>query len=304
MRISSRERTSSSPKLFFYAGTVAVALVAFAVGGCKKDTSTSGSGAVGATSDPAIVAGSPLAGDFEGTIALRAASTTDGKSGDITFHIKKDLARIDLPKSLTKDAHLGGDGVWLLLSGPEKRGYAVIDSQKSAMFIDFTKVRDQASAMQAKSPVAMLKDAAKAPKPDLKKTDKRDTVAGLPCAEWELTNKADGKDQLVRICVAEAQSGWLSSLGEKMLPDDYAFAAALADGKHFPVRVVAIEGGKETGRVEVTKYAKEPVADALVHVPDGYAKTDLFQMLQSMMQLGGGTLGGEGGPVPPALRHR
>jgi hypothetical protein len=303
MRISSRE-AHPSPKRFFRAGAVAVAVTAFAVGGCKKDSSTSSSGAVGATSDPGSVAGSPLAGDFEGTIALRAASATDGKSGDITFHIKKDLARIDLPKSLTKDAHLGGDGVWLLISGPEKRGYAVIDAQKSAMFIDFTKVRDQASAMQAKSPVAMLKDAAKAPKPDLKKTDKKDTVAGLPCAEWELTNKADGKDQLIRICVAEAQSGWLSSLGEKMLPDDYAFAAAVADGKHFPVRVVAIEGGKETGRVEVTKYTKEPVADALVHVPDGYAKTDLFQMLQSMMQLGGGTLGGEGGPVPPALRHR
>lgn len=298
MRIS--PRLSSSRSL-----VVAVALVAFAGGGCKKDSASSsatGSAATGA--DPASIAGSPFAGDFEGTIALHAASPSDGKSGDITFHVKKDLARVDLPKSLTNDAHLGADNVWLLFSGPEKRGYAVIDAQKSAIFVDFAKVREQTSAMQGKSPAAMLKDAAKGPKPDLKKTDKKDTVAGLPCTEWELTSKAEGKDQLVRICVAESQAGWLSSLGEKMLPDDYAFAAALADGKHFPVRAVAFEGGKETGRVEVTKFTKEPVADALVHVPEGYAKTDLFQMLQSMMQLGGGTLGGGSGPVPPALRHR
>ena len=37
------------------------------------------------------------------------------------------------------------------------------------------------------------------------------------------------------------------------LPDDLAFASELLDGKHFPLRVIAYEGARETSRTEVTK---------------------------------------------------
>lgn len=252
----------------------------FSLGCSKKDDAATSEGKVP----------SPLGGSFEGTIRVHVAGKK-AESGPVDFDctLKKDSLRIEVPKAvLEKDEKLGARA-WAVFRASDKKGFFAMETSKMAYTVDFDAAGDELkkAVPHAGPPTAGPVKAA------VKRTGKKDTVAGIACDEWEV---AEGNDRAL-VCMAEESASWLK-VPTKALPDDLALTAELLDGKHFPLRVVAFEKGAESGRIEVTKIEKKSIPDADFQVPQGYQQIDVMTFLKGSM----GDLMGPSGSAerPPA----
>lgn len=257
----------SASRLARLVASLGLAVVVLTAAGCKKKSDTPPS---------------PLSGVFEGTLSVRFDPKSGEQPLELDLTLKKDNVRIELPSSLTAGA-LGGGKAWGVFRAGEKKGFLAIAASKQAYVLDLEAAGDD---LKKAVPTGRgLPGMPRAPSGEsgVKRTGQKATVAGIPCEDWELHH--DGKRALV--CVAEESASWLK-LPTKALPDDLAFASELLDGKHFPLRVIAYEGTRESSRIEVTKLQQRPVADTEFQVPEGFTTIDVQQMLK---------VGGLGGPA-------
>ncbi len=257
---------------------------------CHKNEAPAPAGSGGSGSGVAAPAGSSLAvlDGFEGEIGL-AAKGKFGKqetadSTSFTLQVKDGKFRVDLPDSLAQSQNIGK--AYALVTPADKKLYLVLDAKKQVISVDFDKFANQAKALSA----AHGRPPGGTP-PQVTKTGKTDTVAGYSCEIWHIAQEKTASD----VCVAEQGTSWWK-LPLAGVPAEFAWASEIADGKHFPLRLVTTENGAEQGRIEVTSIQKKPLpADAFV-VPAGYNVIDLDQMLGAMM---GGFGGMAPGMMPP-----
>lgn len=273
-------------------GVLSMCTIASGLFGCsKKDAATDPVG-------EAKVA-SPLSGSFEGTISVHVAGKK-AESGPVDFDctLKKDSLRIEVPKAvLAKDEKLG-TRAWAVFRASDKKGFFAMETSKMAYTVDFDAAGDE-----LKKAVPHAGAPGMAPsKAAVKRTGKKDTVAGIACDEWEVT---EGNDRAL-VCMAEESASWLK-VPTKALPDDLALTAELLDGKHFPLRVVAFEKGAESGRIEVTKIEKKSIPDADFQVPQGYQQIDVMTFLKGGMGALMGPAGSADRPpvsMPPVAKPK
>jgi len=246
-----------------------------------------GPGALPLPSTPSVVS------DFEGELSLVARGKfAEKEANSLTLLIKGDRVRVDLPETLTAARGLGP--VRLLALPGEKKAYAILDAKKQAVLLELDKLAEQAKSFGARPrPGAPAAPAA----PRLQKTGKFDSVAGIKCEIWHFDQgKSEGD-----ACIAEQETSWLRLPSVGTSPADLSWLTPIADGKHFPLRFVAIEQGVERGRVEVTSVQKKSLQASQFELPADYAVLSLEQMIGAM--LGGlGGLGGPGVQLPRGLK--
>jgi hypothetical protein len=282
-----------------------------ALGGCGKVQSLLGKGGDGGAGSGS--SGGGLLGvlkkddglgflsGFEGEIDIvakeGASSAKPGKAPEtvnVALLVKDKRFRMDLPAGINPTGTpMHG---FVVINAPEKKAFLVTDTpSKMAVVFDLNKTAEQLKSY-APSHAPSTRGAKSAPPskpPKVTKTGRMDKVAGYDCEDWEIESD-DGKASL---CVAKQGFSWFQ-LPLVGAPAEYAWAGELLDGSHLPLRAVMTgKDGKESGRVEVTKIEKKPLAANLFEVPPGYPQMSLEQMIQSMM------MGGRGLPTVtrPAL---
>ncbi len=223
---------------------------------------------------------SPLGGSFEGAITVRVDPHSERAPFDVELRLKQDNVRLDLPGLGESGMPLGK--TWGVFRAGEKKGFFALEAAKQAYTLDLDAAGDDVKrGLPARGRPELPRGQA-GPTASVKRTGQKATIAGIPCEDWEL--RSGGERALV--CVAEESASWLK-FPTKALPDDLGFAAELLDGKHFPVRVIAFDGARETSRIEITKLDKRPIPDADFQVPAGYATIDVAQMLKLGALTGG-----------------
>jgi len=232
-------------------------------------------------------AGSSLAvlDGFEGEIGF----TAKGKFGkadapeaaNFALQVKDGKFRVDLPESLAQAQNIGK--AYALVTPQDKKLYLVMDAKKQIISLDFDKFANQAKALGAAHGHAPGSGSP----PQVTKTGKMDTVAGYSCEIWHIVQEKAASD----LCIAQQGTSWFQ-LPLAGVPAEFAWASEIADGKHFPLRLVMSENGAEQGRIEVTSIQKKPLPAEAFTLPAGYNMIDLEQMLGAMM-------GGMSGLMPP-----
>jgi len=274
----------------------ALGLLAFAFVACHKNSApspsssaaTGGGGAPAATSD---TSGASLAvlDNFEGEIAVAAKGKLGGKqalANPVSFRlqVKDGKFRVDLPEGLAPSEGLGK--AYALVTPADKKLYFVLDAKKQTILVDFDKFAAQAKALSRARPQANS-----AGTPNVEKTGKTDTVAGYKCEIWRIVQTTSTGE----LCIAAQGTSWFN-IPLSGVPAEYAWASEITDGKHFPLRFVALQNGVEQGRLEVTAIEKKPMPAASFAVPP-YPVIDLEQMLGGMM----GGMGMMPGMMPPGM---
>lgn len=262
---------------------------------CKhKDNAPAPSASVASAVPSQLVPSvAPAVSDFEGEIALLAKGKLAGNDAtptNLTLLIKGNRVRIDLPQSLTAARGLGP--AYVLAFPAEKKVYAILDARKQVVLLELDKLAEQAKSFGARPrPDA---GAASPPATRLEKTGKFDTVAGTKCEIWHF-NQAKGEGDA---CIAEQDTSWLQLPNAGAAPGEFSWLSPIADGKHFPLRFVAIEQNVERGRIEVTSIRRKPLAAGQFELPADYAVLSVEQLIGSML----GGLGGPGIQLPPGLK--
>ncbi len=272
-----------------------------AVSSCSK-LKSSASADGGVASDPAAGGlpglGAVLAG-FEGEIGIVTKGSMAGKGGagpqPLTLFIKSDKLRLDMPPGMHGTESMGGKG-WVVFSGGDKKLTVVDDGKKTALVIDLNKTEN--SPLKGLAGRGTPGGGPQKPPPKVTKTGKTDTVAGHKCETWQIDE--EGKGKVGEACIANEGFSWFS-MPTAHLPSEHSWAGELMDGKHFPLRFIGYEGAAETGRIEVTRIEKKPLAASQFEVPAGYKIMDMSQMFGGP---GGMPSGMPSGFRPPNLPHR
>ncbi|HKO52982.1 MAG TPA: DUF4412 domain-containing protein [Polyangiaceae bacterium] len=248
---------------------------------------------------PPVDSSAPSASDFEGEIALLAKgkfAQSEGKPLELKLQIKAGKLRVELPDSLTNARGLGP--AYLLVQAQDKKAYAVLESKKQAVLLEFDQLAEQAKVLGARARPAAGKSAP--PPPRLERTGKFDTVADTKCEIWHYNQGNSAGDA----CIAERATPWLQFPIDPagQAPAELSWVSALADGKHFPLRFVATEKDVERGRIEVIRIQQKSLPASSFELPAGFAVLGLDQMIGSML----GGLPGAGLPpgskLPPGLK--
>lgn len=240
----------------------------------------------------------PLLANFEGEIDLVAKSPDASKAPQpVNMLVRSDRVRVDAPAGSEAAKAVGGKA-FVLLRVPEKKLDVVIDSSKQFIELDLNNpehLKNLAKGQAGRPPSKDHPAPAPEPPPKIAKTGQKETIAGYPCEDWEITSSKDGRKK-ASLCVAEIATSFLH-LPLAGLPTEYSFALELIDGQHLPLRVVGYDDktGAESGRVEVTKFDRHPLEASLFEVPPGYTMVDMTQMIAAFA--GGGRIPG----MPPGM---
>jgi hypothetical protein len=275
----------------------ALVLSLFALVGCKaKDQAAAAAASGAALASGAVLpaaAANPGLGvldGFEGEIGVSAKGKLAGKDGsatpgNFTLLVKDGKFRFDVPEGIAGAQAMGK--AYVLVMPADKKLYAILDDKKQAVLIDLDKLATQAKSFGGGAAAAHHEPSNATP-PQIEKTGKTDTVAGYQCEIWHVVSAKSTGD----LCIAEQGTSWFH-IPLSGVPAEYAWAAEITDGKHFPLRFVASENGVEQGRIEVTSIQKKALPADQFQVPAGYAILNLEQMLGAM-------LGGMPG-MPPGM---
>jgi hypothetical protein len=269
---------------------------------CKKETPAPGAAASAsaaasvAPAAPAEKKGESLAilKDFEGQISWvtkgKLAGPPKGGAAELKLAllVKDNRFRLELPAGFP-GAPPGGNA-YVIGHPQQKKFYTVVDAQKQAVLIDAEKLSKQMEAMGGKAGGP----GAAEPAAEVKKTGKVEQVAGYGCEVWQITHKASKME----LCTAAEGIAWFQ-LPVAKLPPQYGFLSELADGKHFPLRLIVFDpSGVEEGRLELTSIEKKKLDGVGFDVPAGYQVIDLEQMMAGLMQNLAGMRGRPGTLTP------
>jgi hypothetical protein len=287
-----------------------IVLLAWSLFACKKKPDPAElAGAPPSASSAAAPAAAPggsgaakFAG-FEGRLQVAVKGRLGGgadKPLDLALGIlvKNGKLRADVPPGVAP-----GDAgpVYLIIEAEAKRVYAVMETKKQAMLFDLEKLAPQLEAM-AKGVTRGAGGAGGTggkPMSSATKTGKNETVAGYTCEIWQVTHES----KKMELCVMTDEQAWLK-LPEAALPPQLGWAKELTDGRHIPLRYVAVDAdGKEAGRVEITSVEKKTLPASDFEVPKGFVIVSFDQMMSGL----GGLMGGAGGlpgmkGLPPGLK--
>lgn len=256
---------------------VAVAVAVASTTGCNKLKSAMNKDADGGTSSSGL---SFLGSDFEGEISMNVSSKSRSSSmSQIVFGMKKPKYRID---TVGKGSPGGAAGSGtLLLDLPTKKGYALSPQQKTAVVLDFDKLK----TMRGQIPglPAVPKDVTPTTPPKIEKTGTKDVVAGYTCEIWIVTS--DGKK--ADTCVAEGIT-WVDIGDLGFGSTETTLTAVMTEANRFPLRVVTHDTkGVEETRMEATKVEKKKLDDARFNVPPDYRVVDMATLVGGMGGMGG-----------------
>ena len=248
--------------------------------GCKQKQhapTLAGSAVAPLKAAPVRPAAEPLAGHFEGEVAVLAHGKFAGKDGApiaLKLLTKDGKLRVDVPDNLTATRGLGK--AYLLAFPAEKKLYAILAEKKQAVLLELDKLAGQASAFgsRAKANGGSMPAA----QPRVTKTGKVDTVAGIECEIWHYAQEKSEGDA----CLAEQETPWFQLPSGSASPELVGLSP-IADGKHFPLRFIWSEQGVERGRVEVTRVARKALAASEFELPADYTVLTLDQMMDSML---------------------
>ena len=184
-------------------------------------------------------------------MTMRMAALPGGMK--VTYVVKADKARLDVDMA-------GMPAMWVLVDTKEKKSWAVLDAQKMVMVTDTTKPAPGAKMIDWKAT----------------RVGKTDVVAGQRCEIWTLEGEKDltkGQPaQRYEVCVVKKATtfGWLE-LASAQSNTHFAWAPELEKEGAIPLRTVGWdEAGKESVRVEVTRFERKAVDDARLQLPKGY----------------------------------
>jgi hypothetical protein len=224
------------------------ALVATAA--CKKsgDAAAADGGAAGSSPGVLATVASALGLGFEGDVTMHTTSS-HGPPQDLTFHVKGQKLRVDVPEQRGEQAHA-------IFDQSTNKILVVMDTQKMYMELDPSAAQAHAAAAHAPATVT--------------ETGKHETVAGTDCEDWDIV-EASGKR--ASVCIAKGLAFF--DFGGGMRPGGGESASAWMDElrakKAFPLKAVETDAtGKEISRMEVTKIEKKSLDDSLFTVPAGY----------------------------------
>lgn len=284
---------------------VAAIASAFAATGCdklglgKKNTD----GGTEATGGGVL---SILDSAFEGDVTMNVSSSSGGAAKPpktLVLGLKMPKLRVDAGADLDPTNPMLAQGVAFILDTPAKKGYALINSQKKAVILDFDKAKGGLKLPGASASPARPGAAAEPP-PKIEKTGVKDTVAGYSCEVWKITSK---KGDHVEACLAERLK-WIDLTQLAIESPEFAAIAAVSDFNHLPLRVVTFNAANvEEGRMVVTKVDKKKLDDARFVVPADFQVVELSAMLGAFMTGGAGLAGRPGLPpgfVPPQPKKR
>ena len=278
-------------------GVLLLCASSLGLGGCDRFGHGSSSGDAGGpassaagSSGGAAAADVPAFAGFEGEIDLVMKGKTSPAPIPVNLMIKGDAVRFDAPGDMLAipdvERITGGGKVYGILKASDKQLTVVLDTKREAVVIGLDGMGDRVKGMRPHVPGAP--DPAPSDPPKVTKTNKKDTVAGLPCQIWDIRNSDKSK---IDICVAD-QGASFFQLPLTGIPTENAWALELMDGKHFPLRAVLTErDGSDGGRIEVTKLDKHALDASLFEIPAGYKQMTLDEMIAS--------LSGGHGAVPP-----
>ena len=278
---------------------VLLGLGLLAAGGCKKENPATGAAADGgsAAAPAAAAPGEPvlaLLGQFEGEIDLSMTSheerPTPAPPVAMNLFIKSGKVRADVPEKLGGGSGLG-PGAYFILDAAAKKLEIVSNVQKQVFVIDFNTSGDKLKALGGG---AQHGPAHVEPKTTVTKTGKTETVAGRKCEDWDVVS--DHREGTA--CVAEEDVRWFQ-IPLSGFPSKHAWAAALLDGKHLPLRFVGYgkDGSTEQNRVEVTKFEKKSLPATEFEYPATYGVSDFGQLFAGLAGMRGGMPGG----MPPGM---
>jgi hypothetical protein len=253
---------------------------------------------------------------FEGDLGVKLTMPKQ-KPFEVMLQVKADRTRVNLQgQAADATGAIGMQDGYGILQMKEKRAYFVSDSAKKAIVLDLEHAKEQipgfgqGAGAGGGAPTTGGGGGAgteKANQLKIKKTGKTDRVAGYACEEWEASDASQPESKMLA-CVANQGASWLA-LPVRALPGNVAALAELLDGKHFPLRFIALKRDVEEGRLEITKVEKKALADSLFAVPQGYQEVDLmtaiFGGLGNIGNAGGSRGGlprGGAGGLPPGLR--
>jgi hypothetical protein len=229
--------------------------------GCgKSDPAPAATGAASASARGTGETGAPrgadpvaLAAPFEGEIEMTMRMPALPGPMNVTYAIKGDKARWDADmKGIPK--------MWFLVDAKANKSSGVLDAQKLIMVTDMTKPAPGAKMIEWKAT----------------RTGKTDVVAGQRCEIWGLAgekNLAKGQPaQRYEVCVVNNATsfGWLKLAGAQS-NTHMAWAPELEKQGAVPLRTIGWdEAGKESVRVDTTRFEPKPIDDARFQLPKGY----------------------------------
>lgn len=249
--------------------------------GCREESSDQGTASAPAASTTAKLEPAPAANSaepgraprdtspFEGEVKLSLEGGDEGeKARTFTAVVKGKKTRFDMP------VDEAGGGAFAVLDLETQKMLSVVPAQKMAVEMDLKKFRESMRGFLPASDDEPM---------NFRKTDRRATIAGHECVDWEGASK-DGDTHVV--CLAELGASWFSFPTDQfpVAPD---FAKEMFDGAHVPLRVVHAEKGKRPVRMEVVSLVRMPVDDARFSVPEGFRRVDLNQAMGALGGLSG-----------------
>jgi hypothetical protein len=280
-----------------HAATLLAGFLLTAVSGFGCDKLKPGGGADGGAAKSGGGVFSFLDTEFEGEIT--AVVSTKGKQKNVpqqlVFGIKKPKYRIDIaPTAGSPDLAQGGA---FLIDPEAKKGYLLTHSRKTAMLVDFEKMKAMPKGQIPGLPSAPrgTPSAVPAQPPTIEKTGKKDTVAGYTCEIWNITS--EGKR--AEACVAEGIT-WMDLTDLGFGSPELALAVLASEANRFPLRAIAYDAkGAEETRMEATKIDKKKIDDARFLVPPDYKVIDMAAMMTGGMPGMPGMSGMPNLPKPP-----
>jgi hypothetical protein len=228
-----------------------------------------------------------LGSDFEGEISMNLTSKTKPTPAtQIVFGMKKPKYRLDtVATGQPGQAPAAGT---LIIDLPTKKGYALSHPQKTAMVIDFEKMKKMKGQIPG-LPGAPKGTTVPSTPPKIEKTGKKDVVAGYTCELWIVTSEGKKAD----LCVAEGIT-WIDVSDLGLSSPEMTLAAVTTEANRFPLRVTSYDAkGAEEMRMEATKIDKKKLDDARFVVPPDYRVIDMSNLMG-----GAGVPGGMPSNIP------
>lgn len=233
----------------------------------------------GCTLAGALAAGSAgaAAQGFEGTVASQAMG--EGHTVSVVYYVKGDKSRVEYRlEGASPEAQKMGTWV-MIMDGSTGEAIHLMPGQK------YMRYRQMAKGMESEDrEPADLK---------LKKTGRKETIAGYPCEHWLMG------DQETDVCLAKGLGFWgmTGEAGRSALSRLPGFQRRgieaqlarhpelkeLADGGAFPLK---LESADHKFTMVVTNIEKKKLSDDLFRPPPGYQemKMDMDKMMEQMME--------------------